>query len=150
MASDARGGLRRDVATVVRQGETFEDPNAAALAAVHAAQVLRRFDERRAGWPFGRDFALVGVVAALLVLFTDGSWLARGGLLLLTLAVLIALELAVEAFIARRRENAARAERDNFAVVLDAIAERHRSLPADRRPLALPRATGGTDGESRP
>ena len=150
MASDARGGLRRDVATVVRQGETFEDPNAAALAAVHAAQVLRRFDERRAGWPFGRDFALVGVVAALLVLFTDGSWLARGGLLLLTLAVLIALELAVEAFIARRRENAAKAERDNFAVVLDAIAERHGSLPADRRPLALPRATGGTDGESTP
>ena len=150
MASDARGGLRRDVATVVRQGETFEDPNAAALAAMHAAQVLRRFDERRAGWPFGRDFALVGVVAALLVLFTDGSWLARGGLLLLTLAILIAVELAVEAFIARRRENAAKAERDNFAVVLDAIAERHRSLPADRRPLALPRATGGADGESRP
>jgi hypothetical protein len=150
VASDARGGVRRDVATVVRQGETFEDPNAAALAAVHAAQVLRRFDERSAGWPFGRDFALVGVVAALLVLFTDGSWLAKGGLLLLTLAVLIAVELAVDAFIARRRENAAKAERDNVAVVLDAIAERHRNLPAARRPLALPRATGGTDGESRP
>jgi hypothetical protein len=150
VASDARGGVRRDVATVVRQGETFEDPNAAALAAVHAAQVLRRLDERSAGWPFGRDFALVGVVAALLMLFTDGSWFAKGGLLLLTLAVLIAVELAVDAFIARRRENAAKAERDNVAVVLDAIAERHRSLPPARRPLALPRVTGRTDGESRP
>jgi hypothetical protein len=69
---------------------------------------------------------------------------------MLTLAVLIAVELAVDAFIARRRENAAKAERDNVAVVLDAIAERHRSLPGARRPLALPRATGGMDGESRP
>jgi hypothetical protein len=147
MASDARATVRRDVATVVRQGESFEDPNAAALAAVHASNVLRRFDQGSAGWPFGRDFALVGAVAVLLVLFTDASWLARAGLLLLTLAVLVAVELAVDAFIARRRENAARAERDNFAVLLDAIAERHQD-PSAARPRALPPA--GRNTQQRP
>jgi hypothetical protein len=143
IGTDPRGSVRRDIAAAVRHGETFHEPGAAALAAVHAAQVLRRFDERSAGWPFGRDFALVGGVGALLVFFTDASWAARVGLLLLTLAILVAVELAVDFFIARRRENAAKAERDNLAVVLRAIAERHHALPAGRpRPLALPRTTG--------
>jgi hypothetical protein len=146
IGSDARGTVRRDIAAAVRHGEAFHDPGAAALAAVHAAQVLRRYNERSAGWPFGRDFALVGAVAALLVFFTGASWTARVGLLLLTLAVLVAVELAVDVFIARRRENAARSERDNLAVVLKAIAARHHALPAGRaRPLALPRASGTND-----
>jgi hypothetical protein len=142
MGSDARAMVRRDIAAAVRHGETLYDPGAAALAAVHAAQVLRRYEQRSAGWPFGRDFALVGVVATLLVFFTAASWTARAGLLLLTLAILVAVELAVDVFIARRRENAARSERDNLAVVINAIAERHNPLPVGRpRPLALPPVT---------
>ena len=89
----------------------------------------------------------LAAVAVLLVLFTDASWPARAGLLLLTLAVLVAVELAVDAFIARRRENAARAERDNVAVLLDAIAERHQS-PSAAGPRALPPA--GRSPEWRP
>jgi hypothetical protein len=150
MGAETRSAVRHDIAAAVRHGETLHDPGAAALAAVHAGQVLRRYEERSAGWPFGRDFALVGAVGALLVFFTDASWTARVGLLLLTLAILVAVELAVDLFIARRRENAARSERDNLAVVLKAIAERHNALPAGRpRPLALPRGTGST-GPDRP
>jgi hypothetical protein len=149
VGTDARNAVRRDVAAAVRRGETLYDPGAAALATVHAAQVLRRYDERSGSWPFGRDFALVGGVAALLVFFTGASWPARAGMLLLTLAILVAVELAVDVFIARRRENAARSERDNLAVVLGAIAERHHALPANRpRPLALPRGSGNDATDS--
>jgi hypothetical protein len=149
MGTETRGAVRRDVAAAVKHGDTLHDPAAAALAALHAGQVLRRYDERSAGWPFGRDFALVGVIAALVVLLTDASWTARVGLLLLTLAILVAVELGVDVFIARRRENAARAERDNLAVVVRAIAERHDALPAGRpRPLALPRASTGEEARA--
>jgi hypothetical protein len=125
LAQDARGIRRRRVAAAVRRGEAVDDPADAGLAAVHAAEELRRFARRSSLLPFGRDFALVGFAAAVLVLVTDASWPARAGMLLLTLAVLLVAELAIDFILARRRENASRAERDNLAVVLRGVASRY-------------------------
>ena len=85
--------------------------------------------------------SLAAPVAVVLVLLTDTSWVARAGLLMLLAAVLLVAELVLDAAILRRRENAARAERDNLALLLETLAERHERTPAEpRRRLALPPA----------
>jgi hypothetical protein len=137
LAVDARGDRRKDVEAAVRQGRRAEDPADAALAAVYAADLLRRFGERGGLLPFSRDFALAAAVAGVLALVTDTSWTARVGMLLVILAVLVIAELGVDAFLARRRANAARAERENLALMLDYVARHSGATPAERGPRAL-------------
>ena len=142
MVSGARGARKRRIKTAVRRGEAVADPADAGLAAVHAANVLRKVGRSGPGRPFGRDLAVVAPVAVLLVLLTDTSWIARGGLLMLLGAVVIVGELMLDAAILRRRENAARAERENLALLFDTLAARHAGLRVGARPGRRP--------ESRP
>ena len=137
LAVDARGDRRKDIEATVRQGRRADDPADAALAAVYAADLLRRLGERGGLLPFSRDFVLAAVVAGALALVIDTSWTARLGLLLVILAVLVVAELAVDAFLARRRANAARAERENLALMLDYVATRSGAVRADSGPRAL-------------
>jgi hypothetical protein len=134
MVSGARGARRRHIKTAVRRGEAVADPADAGLAAVHAANVLRKVGRSGPGRPFGRDLALVAPVAVLLVVLTDTSWIARVGLLMLLGAVVIGGELTLAAAILRRRENAARAERENLALLFDTLAARHAGLRVGARP----------------
>jgi hypothetical protein len=139
IAGDARGDRRRRIAAAVRRGEAVDDPADAGLAAVHAAEELRRSGARGAMLSFGRDFALVVLAAAAVVLLTDTSWAARAGMLLLTVGVLLVAELVIDFVLARRRENAARAERDNLALFVETVASRHYAetpgpQPGTRRP----------------
>jgi hypothetical protein len=140
LASGARGARRRRINTAVRRGEAVADPADAGLAAVHAANVLRRAGRRGPSRPFGRDVLVVAPVAVVLVLLTDTGWVARAGLLMLLAAVVLVAELVLDAGIMRRRENAARAERENLALLFDTLAARHDALErAGRcRRLALP------------
>jgi len=146
LASGARGARRRRINAAVRRGEAVADPADAGLAAVQAANVLRRVGRRGPTRPFGRDLLLVAPVAVLLVLLTNTSWIARAGLLMLLGAVILVAELLLDAAILRRRENAARAERENLALLFETLAARHEQLAAphgrarrERRPqLALP------------
>jgi hypothetical protein len=63
-------------------------------------------------------------------------------------AVVLVAELLLDATTLRRRENAARAERENLALLFETLAERHARLPAARRPrLALP--AGSEPAEQR-
>jgi hypothetical protein len=141
MASGARGARKRRINAAVRRGEAVADPADAGLAAVHAANVLRRLGRRGPGRPFGRDVLVVAPVAVVLVLLTDTGWVARAGLLMLLGAVVLVAELVLDATILRRRENAARAERENLALLFETLAERHRATPAGPRcRLALPPA----------
>jgi hypothetical protein len=142
MVSGARGARKRRIKTAVRRGEAVADPADAGLAAVHAANMLRKVGRSGPGRPFGRDLAVVAPVAVLLVLLTDTSWIARGGLLMLLGAVVIVGELTLDAAILRRRENAARAERENLALLFDTLAARHAGLRMGARPGRRP--------ESRP
>ena len=141
MASGARGARKRRINAAVRRGEAVADPADAGLAAVHAANVLRRVGRRGPGRPFGRDVLVVAPVAVVLVLLTNTGWVARAGLLMLLGAVVLVAELVLDATILRRRENAARAERENLALLFETLAERHRMTTAGpRRRLALPPA----------
>jgi len=141
MASGARGARRRRINAAVRRGEAVADPADAGLAAVQAANVLRRVGRRGPSRPFGRDLLLVAPVAVLLVLLTNTGWVARIGLLMLLGAFVLVAELVLDATMVRRRENAARAERENLALLFETLADRHRRLPAaPRRQLALPAA----------
>jgi hypothetical protein len=139
LASGARGARRRRINAAVRRGEAVADPADAGLAAVQAANVLRRVGRRGPSRPFGRDALLVAPVAVVLVLLTDTGWVARAGLLMLLGAVVLVAELLLDATTVRRRENAARAERENLALLFETLAERHSRRPVARRPrLALP------------
>jgi hypothetical protein len=140
LAVDARGERRRRVTMAVRRGEAVDNPADAGIAAVQAAEELRR--SRRGGTTlFGRDFAVVGVAGAVLVLVTDMSWIARAALLALALAVLIVAELALDVVVARRRVNAAKAEQANVAMVIESIASRYHATEPRPARRALPERT---------
>jgi Flp pilus assembly protein TadB len=143
VAQETRGSRRRQVAAAVRRGEAVDDPADAGLAVLQAAEELRRLGRRGTLLPFGRDFALVVLAAAAVVLLTDTSWTARAGMLLLTLGVLLVAELAIDFVLARRRENAARAERENLALIVRSVATRYPGTGRDAVRSRPPSAARG-------